>query len=118
MEMLPDKLFDIPRRERRYHITQELLMLQPVGPRLLIKPIDAPRLTSETIIIPDSVQEEKSGYALVLAVGKAVTEDIKVADTIFVSKYAGAPLTVELDGTKLEALVIMETDVLGVLKEN
>ena len=114
-EVVPDKLFTSPKR--RAHFVKDLLMLKPVGPRLLVKPISAPKLTSETIIIPDTANDEASGYALVLAVG-TLTENIQVADTIFVSKYAGAPVTVTLDGEKLEAMVISETDVLGVLKED
>ena len=114
-EIVPDKLFETPKR--RVYRMKELLMLQPVGPRLLVKPITAPKLQSETIIIPDTATDEASGYALVLAVGK-LTENISVADTIFVSKYAGAPVTVTLGDEKLEAMVISETDVLGVLKED
>lgn len=89
-------------------------MLKPIGPRLLVKRIDEPRPTSETIIIPDVVESEASAFAIVLAIGTKVTEDIKVADTVVLSKYSGAPVTVELDGEKLDAAIVMQDDVLGI----
>jgi chaperonin GroES len=93
-------------------------MLRPIGARLLVKRIDAPKLTSSTIIIPETAEDEKSAFALVIAVGSKVTEAISVADTVLLSKYSGAPVTVELDGETLEADIVMQDDVLGVLKEN
>lgn len=92
-------------------------MIQPVGPRVLVKLVDAPKLQSETIIIPDVVEAEASPWAVVLAVGTKVREDIHVADTVVLAKYSGAPVTVDLDGEKLEAIIVMEADVLGVLKD-
>jgi len=91
-------------------------MLQPRGPRVLVKRIDAPKLTSSTIIIPDTVDGEKSCYAIVLAVGNKV-EDIKVADTVILGAYCGSPVQVELDGEALDALIVMQDDVLAVVEE-
>jgi chaperonin GroES len=93
-------------------------MLKPIGPRVLVKRIDEPRPQSELIIVPDVVESEASAFAIVLAVGTKVTEDINVADTVVLSKYAGAPVTVELDGERLEAIIVMQDDVLGIVKEN
>jgi chaperonin GroES len=92
-------------------------MIQPIGPRVLVKRIDAPKPTSSTIIIPESVDGEKSNFALVLAVGTGVREDIKVADTVVLAQYCGSPLTTELDGEVLEAHMVTEADVLGVLRD-
>jgi len=114
-EVVPDELF--PKPTRKSHRMKELLMIQPVGPRVLVKLVDAPKLQSETIIIPDVVEAEASPWAVVLAVGTKVREDIHVADTVVLAKYSGAPVTVDLDGEKLEAIIVMEADVLGVLKD-
>jgi co-chaperonin GroES (HSP10) len=103
------------RPKRRYHPMKEILMLQPRGPRLLVKRIDAPKPTSSTIIIPETVDGEKSCYALVLAVGNKVVGDVKVADTVILARYCGSPVEVELDGETLEAQIVMEDDVLAVV---
>ena len=92
-------------------------MLQPRGPRLLVKRIDAPKPSSSTIIIPETIDGEKSCYALVLAVGNKVTEDIKVADTVILAQYCGSPVQVDLDGELLDAQIVMEQDVLAVVAE-
>jgi co-chaperonin GroES (HSP10) len=92
-------------------------MLQPRGPRVLVKRIDAPKPTSSTIIIPETVDGEKSCYAIVLAVGNKITEDIKVADTVILAAYCGSPVQVELDGEMLDAMIVMQDDVLAVVEE-
>ena len=92
-------------------------MLQPLGARLLVKRIDAPRPTSSLIEIPETVDGEKSCYAVVLAVGTKVVEAVKVADTIILAQYSGSPATVELDGEMLDACIVMEDDVLAVVEE-
>ena len=114
-EVLPKDLFD-DRPKRRCHVMKETLMLQPRGPRVLVKRIDAPKPTT-TLIIPETVDGEKSCYALVLAVGNKVTEDIKVADTVILASYCGSPVQVELDGEMLEAQIVMQDDVLAVVTE-
>lgn len=101
---------------RRAHRMKELLMLQPMGPRVLVKRIDAPRPTS-TLIIPDTVDGEKSCYAIVLAIGNKITEDIKVADTVILTAYCGSPVTVELADEMLEAIIVMESDILAVIED-
>jgi len=115
-EFMPATLFDT-RPTRRTHIMKEILMLQPRGPRLLVKRIDAPKPASQLLVIPETIDGEASNYALVLAVGNKVTEDIKVADTVILTPYCGSPVSVELDGEMLEAQIVMEADVLGVVTE-
>jgi len=92
-------------------------MLQPRGPRLLVKRIDAPKPASSLLVIPETVDGEKSCYALVLAIGNKITEDIKVADTVILAQYCGSPVQVELDGEMLDASIIMQDDVLAVVTE-
>lgn len=98
-------------------------MLKPTGYRVLVKRIDAPKPTSTLIEIPDTADGEKSPYALVLAVSSKIT-DVKVADTVILAPYCGSPVTVELDGEKIEAQVVMHDqrpgqtdDVLAVVEE-
>jgi co-chaperonin GroES (HSP10) len=102
-----------PFNAERY-IKKEIPMLQPRGPRVLVKRIDAPK-PQTTLIIPETVDGEKSCYALVLAIGNKITEDIKVADTVILTSYCGSPVQVELDGETLDALIVMQDDVLAVV---
>lgn len=92
-------------------------MLRPVGPRVLVKRIDAPKPKSSLIEIPETVDGEKSCYGIVLAIGDKITEDIKVADTVILGQYSGSPVKVELDGEMLDAQVVMQDDVLAVVEE-
>jgi len=92
-------------------------MLQPHGNRVLVKRIDAPKPTSSLVVIPDTVDGEKSCYAIVLAVGNKITEDIKVADMVVLASYCGSPVQVELDGDMLDAVIVMQDDVLAVVRD-
>jgi len=115
-ELLPMNLFANVARRTTYHM-KELLMLKPMGPRVLVKRVDAPKPTSSTIIIPETVDGETSHYAVVLAVGNKLAEDIKVADTVILAAYCGSPVQVELEGEILDAIVVMESDILAVVEE-
>lgn len=115
-ELLPTNLFADVAKRKTYRM-KELLMLQPMGPRVLVKRIDAPRPTSSTLIIPETVDGEKSCYAIVLAVGNKITENIKVADTVILTAYCGSPVQVLLEGETLDALVVMESDILAVVED-
>ncbi len=112
-EYLPKALFKV----RRSHLMKEILMLRPNGPRLLVKRMDAPKPTSSLIEIPDTVDGEASLYALVLAVGTKCTENVNVADTVILKQYVGAPVTVTLDDETIDALIVMEEDVLAVVED-
>jgi co-chaperonin GroES (HSP10) len=100
-----------------YHLIQGVLMLKPHGPRYLVKRMDPERPTSSSIIIPDTIDGEGSLFALVLAVGTRCHEDVEVADTVVLQKYVGAPVSVDFDGEHLDALIVMEDDILGVVED-
>lgn len=90
-------------------------MLLPRGLRLLVKRLEAPKPATQLIEIPESIAGEESMYALVLAVGNKVNEEIKVADTVILAKYSGSPVEVDLDGEMIDALIVMLDDVLAVV---
>lgn len=90
-------------------------MIQPLGPRLLVKRLDAPK-PSTTIIIPDSVADKPSVYALVLAVGNKLTEQIEIGDTVILKDFAGAAITTEFDGEMMECAMVVESDVLAIVE--
>lgn len=90
-------------------------MLKPMGARLVVKRMDAPR-PETTIIIPESVGDKPSQFAIVMAVGTKVRESVAVGDTVILKDYVGAPCEVLLDGEIIEALVVNEDDVLAVVE--
>lgn len=114
-QALPKQMFSTS--SKKFYLMKEVLMLQPRGSRLLVKRIDTPKPTSSLLVIPETVDGEASCYAIVLAIGNKVSEDVKVADTVILAKYCGSPVNVELDGETLEAQIVMEEDVLAVVGE-
>jgi co-chaperonin GroES (HSP10) len=68
------------------------------------------------IIIPETVEEKPTNFAIVLAAGKLVHSELTPGEMVIVTDYAGAPTEVVMDdGSTVEAHIIVEDDVLGVL---
>ncbi|MBI2415991.1 MAG: co-chaperone GroES [Candidatus Kerfeldbacteria bacterium] len=66
--------------------------LQPVGDRVLVRPLTEQEVTASGIVLPDTVDREKKAEGEVLAVGDG--EDVKklnltVGATVLFGKYAG-----------------------------
>jgi len=93
--------------------------LQPLGDRVLVKPVEAKETKRGGIIIPDSAKE-KPQEGLVIATGKGKTTedgkllamDVKPGDKILYGKYSGSE--VKLDDA--EYLIMHQDDILGILK--
>jgi co-chaperonin GroES (HSP10) len=90
-----------------------LLDLQLIGPRVLVKRLAEAKLQSSLIEV---VQDEArpSTFALVLGVGTGVREDIQVGDEAITKPFCGAPCEIEIESTTVEAFIVMESDVLAV----
>lgn len=93
--------------------------MRPIGPRILVRPIEAPRPSSSLIYIPETVDADPSPYALVLAVGPGWTTrygtkipiEVQPMDTVIVKKYSSTQVTI--DGQP--AAVVMADDVLAIV---
>ena len=89
---------------------------QPLGDRVVIKPIQREEVTVGGIVIPDSAQE-KPQEGEVIAVGpgrtgddgKRIAMEAKIGDIVVYSKYAGSELKEEGE----EYLVLRESDILA-----
>ncbi len=90
-------------------------MIQPMGARVLVKRLEAPKPQSALIHIPESIQDRPSQFALVLAVGKLRHGGVSVGDMVVLSPYSGAPVTIPFDGEQIEAVIVPEDDVLMVV---
>ena len=94
--------------------------IQPLGERVVVKPLDAENRTKGGIVIPDTAKE-KPQEGKVVAVGKGrVTEagqlqplEVKVGDKVLYGKYSGNEITTK-EGEEL--LIMKEEDILAIIK--
>ena len=94
------------------------MKIQPLNDHILVEPIREEKKKGG-IILPDTVEKERSEKGKVIAVGpgkrdkdgKRVSVDVKRGDVVLFTKYS--PSEVKVDGK--EYLVIREDDVLAVL---
>ena len=91
--------------------------LQPLGDRLVVKPIEREEVTKGGIVLPDTVKE-KPQEGKVVAVGpgrlsddgkQRIAMDVKVDDIVIYAKYGGTELKVEDE----ELVILRESDVLA-----
>jgi len=95
------------------------MKIQPLGDRVLVKPLEAESKTKGGIVLPDTAKE-KPQEAEVVAVGKGKTmEDgslkpleVKAGDKVLYGKYSGNEIT--KDGEEL--LIMREEDILAIIK--
>ncbi|MDD5449947.1 MAG: co-chaperone GroES [Candidatus Omnitrophica bacterium] len=95
------------------------MAIQPLGDRVLIKPLEAQEKTKGGIVLPDTAKE-KPQEGKVIAVGKGrVSEagkitplEVKAGDKVLYGKYSGTEITVEGD----EYLIVKEDDILAIVK--
>ncbi|MDB5194345.1 MAG: chaperonin Cpn10 [Parcubacteria group bacterium] len=93
----------------------------PLGDRILVRPISEAEKKGKNnfgIILPESVEKEKSAEAIVLAVGagryvdgKLVPVSVRVGDIVLYSKYQYDEVTV--DGEEL--YILKEETILAVI---
>ncbi len=84
------------------------LNLQPLGSRVLIKPLEQEGKTASGLLLPETAKE-KPQTGLVVAVGDDEEIKLKVNDKILFAKYSGSEF--KLDGT--EYLLLEANDVLA-----
>ncbi len=94
--------------------------IQPLGDRVVVKPLEAEDKTKGGIVLPDTAKE-KPQEGKVVAVGKGKLSDdgkilaleVKVGDRILYGKYSGTEVTTK-DGEEL--LIMREEDIFAILK--
>jgi chaperonin GroES len=90
--------------------------IQPLGERVVIKPLPREEVSKGGIVLPDTAKEKpQEGEILAVGPGK-VTDDgkrialeVKIGDTVVYSKYAGTEF--KLDGE--EVVILRESDILA-----
>lgn len=93
--------------------------IQPLGDRVVIKPLEAEEKTKGGIILPDTAKE-KPQEGKVIAIGKGKLTDkglqpleVKVGDRVLYGKYSGTEINTK-EGEEL--LIVREEDILAIIK--
>ena len=94
------------------------MKIQPLGPRVLVEPIEEKEQIKGGIFIPDAAKE-KPTEGKVIAIGKKRDDngkelafDVAVGDTVLMPKYGGTEVKI---GDKAYQIV-PEEDLLGIVK--
>ncbi|MBI4061712.1 MAG: co-chaperone GroES [Elusimicrobia bacterium] len=95
------------------------MKIQPLGDRVLVKPVEAKETKRGGIIIPDSAKEKPQegviaacGKGKTTDDGKVIALDVKVGDKILYGKYSGSEIKLDDE----DYLIMHQDDVLGILK--
>jgi chaperonin GroES len=94
--------------------------LQPMGDRLVVKPMQSEEKTKSGIYLPDTAKE-KPQEGKVIAVGpgrmtdegKRIAPDVEVGDVVLYTKYGGSEI--KIDGE--EFIIMRESDILAKKKK-
>ncbi|NLO91310.1 MAG: co-chaperone GroES [Elusimicrobia bacterium] len=93
--------------------------LQPLGDRVLVKPVEKEEVRKGGIIIPDTAKEKPQEGEIVAAGpgklgedGKRLAMDVKAGDRILYGKYSGTEIKID----DKEYLIMHQEDILVVLK--
>jgi len=90
--------------------------LQPLGDRLVVKPIEREEVTKGGLVLPDTAKE-KPQEGEVLAVGpgrlsedgKRIAMDVKVGDIVVYARYGGTEYKIGDE----EVIILRESDILA-----
>jgi len=93
--------------------------LQPLGDRVVVKPLTREEVTKSGIVLPDTAREKPQegevlavGPGRVLDTGERQKVELKKGDKVLYAKYAGTEFKLEED----ELLILSERDVLALLE--
>jgi chaperonin GroES len=94
------------------------MKIQPLGDRIVVKPLEAEEKTKGGILLPDTAKE-KPQEGKIIAIGKGkyqdgklVTLEVKVGDRVLYGKYSGTEISTK-EGE--EYLIMREEDVFAVV---
>ena len=95
------------------------MAIQPLGDRVLIKPLEAQEKTKGGIVLPDTAKEKPQegkvvavGKGRVSEEGKVMPLEVKAGDKVLYGKYSGTEITIEGD----EYLIVKDEDILAIIK--
>jgi len=90
--------------------------IQPLGERVLVKPIEKEEITKGGIVLPDTVKEKpQEGEVIAVGPGKRsekgehIPMDVKAGDIVLYAKYGGTEIKIEGQ----EMMILRESDILA-----
>src|ERR1700692_4034918 len=93
--------------------------LQPLGDRVIVKPLARESVTRSGIVLPDTAKEKPqegeilaAGPGKTLDNGKRTILEVKVGQKVLFARYAGTE--VKMDGE--EYLILRESDIMGIVE--
>jgi len=90
----------------------DTVKIQPLGSRVLIRPLEAEAKTSSGIFIPETAKE-KPQTGEVIAIGDDEDVKVKVGQKVMFPKYTGTEI--KIDG--VEHIIMDFDDLLAIVKE-
>lgn len=91
------------------------MQIKPLGDRAVLEPVTAEDTTPSGIVLPDTVDKEKSEQAKIVALGggeEIAKLNLKVGDVVIAARYAGTEVTVE----DVEYKVVTHEDIVAVIE--
>jgi len=95
---------------------------QPLGDRVIVKPLEPETKTKGGILLPDTVKEKPQegkvvavGKGKVLENGTVQKPEVKEGDIVLYAKYSGTEVTTK-DGE--EYLIVREDDIVAIVKKD
>ena len=99
--------------------TAAKIKIQPLGDRVIVKPLEPKEVRKGGIIIPDTVKEKPQEGEIVAAGkgkttddGKLIAMELKVGDKVLYGKYSGTEIKINDE----DYLIMREEDVLGIIR--
>jgi chaperonin GroES len=96
------------------------MKVQPLGDRVVVRPLEAETKTKGGIVLPDTAKEKPQegeivavGKGKILDTGAVQALEVKVGDKVLYGKYTGNEITTK-DGEEL--LIMREEDILAIIK--
>ena len=90
--------------------------IQPLGDRVLVKPMAREEVSRGGIVLPDTAKEKpQEGEVLAVGAGKLsdkggrIPMEVKVGDTVLYTKYGGTEIKLEGD----EYMILRDSDILA-----
>ncbi|MBI3331756.1 co-chaperone GroES [Candidatus Peregrinibacteria bacterium] len=104
---------------------QLAVSIQPIGDRVVVRPLEKEQVTKSGIVIPDTASGEKPQEGVVMALGKGgmgkdsvnPSEFLKVGDRVLFGKYAGDDVKLkDVNGKDVEVKILHLDSILGIVK--
>ena len=91
--------------------------LQPLGDRIVVKPIEREEVTKGGIVLPDTVKEKpQEGEVISVGPGRLsddgkqrIPMDVKAGDVVLYAKYGGTEIKIDDE----ELIILREGDILA-----